>query len=156
MGMFAVFFICRKNKLSRNLSSRRMDGIRIMTLNARGGQSGKLPQFKQLIQTHKLDFLFLQETNIRDHYTAQKFTHNLGLNKGIFSLGHFCRGTAILQTSNRWVVTEHTSDNTSGRVTTATITNNTSTLTLVNIYAPSLAHKRPHFYEQLAVSLSNI
>ena len=133
-----------------------MNELKLISVNARGGLNGKLPYFQNIIQTYKPDFLLLQETNIRDHYTAQTFTHNLGLNKGIFSLAQFCNGTAILQTSNRWTITQHTSDNTSGRVTTAVITNNATTHTLINIYAPSLASKRPTFYEQLNNTLSTV
>ena len=132
-----------------------MNELSIMTVNARG-VLGKLPHLQNLIHTHQPDFLFLQETNIKDNYIAQKFTHNLGLSKGIFSLGNFCRGTAILQTSNRWKIIKETTDNTLGRITTATITNKSIEHTLVNIYSPSQRIQRPHFYKDLANRISSV
>ena len=131
-----------------------MNELSILTLNARG-VLGKLPNLQNIIHTHKPDFLFLQETNINDNYTAQKFVHKLGLSKGIFSLGKNCKGTAILKTSDRWEIINETSDNTLGRITTATITNKSVEHTLVNIYSPSQRTQRPLFYNDLANRLSS-
>lgn len=131
-----------------------MAELRVLSVNVRGLHD-KLAPLQQLIYTHKPDFILLQETNLKDTYKSKAFIHNLGLADGIFSLGGFCRGTAILHTSDRWAIIDRSADNTSGRVTTATITRGDSTHTLVNIYAPALAHKRATFYTELAQTLTS-
>ena len=125
-------------------------------MNTRGTNGEyKLRHLTDFIRTHRLDFLFLQETNIATHYNAKTFINNLGLKRGIYSLGTHNNGTFILQTSDRWEITQHTSDNTTGRVTTATITNKNTTYKLVNIYAPQYAHHREQFYEGLIDTLAS-
>lgn len=132
-----------------------MAEIRVLTLNTRGA-NGKLPFLIQLIQKHKPDFFLLQETNVNTHYAAQNITHRLGLKTGIFSLGSVGRGTAILQTSDRWTITKHTTDNTTGRLTTVTVTSKDkkNTYTLANVYAPSHPQPRPAFYQELINTLA--
>ena len=131
-----------------------MNELRVMTVNTKGGSRGKLPYYKHLIQTHDLDFLFLQETNISTNYKAQQFLHELGVAKGIFSLGSTFKGTAIILTSNRWEITRHMTDNIGGRIAIAEITNKYTTHTLVNIHAPAIELDRPNFYNTLANTLT--
>ena len=97
-------------------------------------------------------------TNIKNNYTAQQLTQQLGLQKGIFnnSLSNTGAGTAILQTSNRWTITEQEKGIIQNRVITATIKSRDKTqeFCLINIYGPAKENQRATFYNQFSEYLN--
>ena len=135
-----------------------MEGLNILSLNIRGIKESrhKLPKLRLLLSQHKTDFLFLQETNLDNNYRSQELVHVLGFNTGVFSGLGRGTGTGIIVISNRWKMVNHTVDNIEGRITTATVTNGTTTYTLVNIYAPALDTDRENFYLNLLPRLQAI
>ena len=94
-------------------------GIKILTLNTRGlnNYKHKAKFLKHFIKKHKTDFIFLQETNLKDIERANKILEALGVNKGYFSLGGVGTGTATIQTSDLWTVTDSMTDDVTGRKT---------------------------------------
>ena len=129
-----------------------VSGQAILTLNISGLQQ-KTKHIKQLLKDTYCDFIFLQETNIKDTYTEEQTLFSLVLQKGMFShIQTQHSGTAIIQTSCRWTIT-NTKIELDGRMTCMEIKNDTHTYTLVNIYAPATTQTRPVFYENLEIQL---
>ena len=120
----------------------------IISLNIRGCRK-KGDCIIKLIKDHTPDFIFLQETNIKTEHDANTYTTKLGFKHAHYSYSqHQWNGTAIIQTSDRWKITNKGNDQ-EGRITTVNITNNKQKYTLVNMYAPSDRHKKKSFYNTL-------
>ena len=90
----------------------------------------------------------MQETNINKQFTADRYITEMGFRDSIFSLGTFARGTAIIQTSDKYKVTHKHKDN-QGRLTIIRIENSNNKYTLVNIYAPTQNTEKPAFFDNL-------
>ena len=112
--------------------------LTIISLNIRGCRT-KGDCIIKLVKEHTPDFIFLQETNIHTEHDANTYTTQLGFKhtNGHYSNGKkgTVNGTAIIQTSDRWKITNKGNDN-EGRITTVNITNKQQKYTLINIYAP--------------------
>lgn len=125
-----------------------MADIKILTLNIRG-LNNKHTYIAHLTRKYKPDFIFLQETNTQLEYKAKKAVSLMGLREGYFSLGRKPRGTAILQTSNRFSITHSYQDN-SGRIVIIRTSSQKHTYTLVNIYAPAQKKEKHEFFGMLS------
>ena len=107
-----------------------------------------------MVKKHKIDFIFLQETNITTEHDANMYTKTLGMKSSHFSLGRF-KGVGIVQTSDRWEIT-HKDRDSEGRMVTMNITDKKDNYTLVNIYAPAKRKEQPLFYQKLVKNLENL
>ena len=122
----------------------------ILTLNI-SGLLKKTNFIKVLIKESNCDFIFLQETNIQNNYSRDKVIFNLGLTHGnhIFSYADQQHsGTCILQTSNRWKVT-NSSSGLNGRLAQLDISKDNTFFSLVSIYVPCDGFRRVPFIQHL-------
>ena len=124
----------------------------LVTLNIRGA-SGKTPALLNFIHKHNIDILLLQETNFNTLEQAQTFCNKLGIKQSIHSTGEHSRGTSILCTTNKYKLENMKSD-TRGRFTSATIKENTTEYTIINIYAPTKKQEQKHFYRNLQKTIT--
>ena len=130
-----------------------MEDLTIITLNIQGSYK-KQKHIRSLIDRHKTDFIFLQETNFKNMYTAEKYTHSLGITEAHHSL---CRttlgsGTTILNTSNKYKIIDTYTD-TEGKLAIATIQGKEIKMHLVNIHGPADRRYRAQYYKKLEETL---
>ena len=135
--------------------------ISILSLNVRGMNTqqtfdAKLPIIKNLIQTKKPDFLFLQETKLTKPNFEQEMKIKLNAERAIFSSGNAVTGTAVIQITNRWKIIGHRIDHIEARISSVKITRNNKNYEIINIYAPADPQKRKTFYENLNITVSGI
>jgi len=114
--------------------------LTLLSLNIRGLRR-KTRHITDLIETHRPDFVLLQETNIHDKKLQQHMERQLRpMTKNIFWTTDRAKrpgkGVAILQTKNDWTVTRHTYDN-NGRIGCLEISKDNKTYSLYNIYGPA-------------------
>lgn len=134
-----------------------MEGrLMILSLNVRGLKKDmtKITDIIKITKKLRPDFLLLQETHIDNNYLAQNITQKLGFGEGVFSFGKNYTGTAIIQISDRWEITNRVTDNITGRTTIINIKKGTLTRTLINIYAPAHYQDRPTYYRNLTQTLA--
>ena len=122
--------------------------LRLLSLNIRGLE-GKINHLNALITAHRPDIITLQETNVHDSHKLRAIEQKLNTTNTVFncSIRHI-GGTAILQTSKNWNITqgEQILD---GRATLVKIKRGTDTFNLVTLHAPSSEpHKRPEFFNR--------
>lgn len=85
-----------------------MEGdILLISINITGINK-KQKEIIHLIKKYKPDFFLLRETNIQNDWQASKITSQLGLSNSVFNLAihKVGSGTAILQTSDKWQITD--------------------------------------------------
>lgn len=130
-----------------------MTDITILSLNIRSLRN-KQKYIVHLSRKYRPDFIFIQETNIDTHYKSRKYTSDIGLKEGWFSLGNECRGVAIFLVSDRFKVV-HAFNDTRGRIVIIRVESGNQTFTLANIYAPAKSAEKQDFYENLIDILNN-
>ena len=135
--------------------------ISILSLNVRGINTQqtfdtKLTIIKNLIQTKRPDFLFLQETKLTKQNFEQEMKTILNAENVIFNSGNAVTGTAIIQITNKWKIIGHKIDQNESRISSAKVTRNNKTYEIMNIYAPADPQKRKTFYNNLNTIVAGI
>ena len=134
-------------------ANEKQPSLRILDLNIRGLEN-KLHHLGSLVAKYRPDIVTLQETNVHSSFTKQAIVQKLKLQNTIFNYAlHQHSGTAILQTSDTWELSQGKRP-VGGRVILGKIKHGDFEYNLVNLHAPSGAateqHHRPEFFKQLA------
>ena len=124
--------------------------VKIVSLNIRG-VTGKERFLANLAAKLRVDFMFLQETDIDSERRFGELLESLGITTGSYSAGtNGTKVVCILQFSDRHEITDTNQDN-EGRCTIARIKNRdgSQAITLVNTYAPCNKQEQREFVKNI-------